>query len=339
MQLSIIIPCYNMEHYLPECLDSLFRQNLELSDFEVIVVNDGSNDDTLPIAESYAKKHGNIKIIDKKNAGVGAARNSGFDAAIGKYVYFLDPDDYLAENTLPTLIGLINENSLDILTFKSKSVVRKRYPFSTDSEKPIKKLEIKDGISYIASWKHRNEIWWYLINRDFMRSSGIRFIEGRWMEDAILTSELFCEAGRIAHVDFDVHRYRILPKSAMRNKSPEHYSQVIFDNANAAYVYEALIKSIPEEHPDAEGCIKRLKTRQQSFVFFLMVRLMKSDISLKRIPDMLKGFEKIDAYPLNKFIGKDYNGATYSFLVYIFNRKLLINPFMMMFRTFYTFVK
>ncbi len=339
MQLSIVIPCYNMEHYLPECLDSLLHQNLDASDFEIIVVNDESKDDTLRIAKSYAEKNDNIVVVDKKNAGVGAARNSGYDQAKGKFIYFLDPDDYLAENTLPTLLGLMAKNSLDILTFKSKSVVQKRYPFSEDSDKLLEELDVKDGISYIASRKHKNEIWWFIIKRDFIRSTGIRFIEGKWMEDAILTSELFCEAQRMAHVDLDVHRYRILPTSAMRNKSPEHYNKVIYDNANAAYVYDELIKNIPIDHPHAEGCIKRLRSRQQSFVFFLMVRLMKSDISVKKIPEMLNGFEKIDAYPLKKFLGDDYRGVGYSFLVFIFNHRPLINPFIKMFRTFYTFAR
>ncbi len=339
MQLSIVIPCYNMEHYLPECLDSLLRQNLDTSEFEVIVVNDGSKDDTLRIANGYAKKHANIIVLDKKNAGVGAARNSGYDLAKGKYLYFLDPDDYLAENILPVLLVLLEDNNLDILTFESKSVVHKRYPLSENIDQPIKHLDVKDGITYIATRKHKNEIWWFIVKQDFMRSTGIRFIEGKWMEDAILTSQLFCEARRIAHVPLDVHRYRILPTSAMRNKSKEHYNKVIYDNANAAYVYDGLIKNIPEEHPNAQGCIKRLKTSQQSFVFFLMVRLMKSDISVKKIPEMLNGFEKIDAFPLKKFLGEDYKGMAYSFLVFIFNRKPLISPFIKMFRTFYTFVR
>jgi len=339
MQLSIVIPCYNMELYLEECLDSLLRQNLEASDFEIIVVNDESKDETLNIANGYAREHENVIVIDKKNAGVGAARNSGYDIAKGKYLYFLDPDDYLAENTLPILLALMEDTRLDILTFQSKSITKKHYPYSDNLDQPIKALEVKDGISYIADRKHKNEIWWFIIRTEFMRSTGIRFIEGRWMEDAILTSELFCVAQRMAHVELDVHRYRILPTSAMRNKSPEHYKKVIYDNANAAHVYDGLIKSIPKNHPDAEGCIKRLKTRQQSFVFFLMVRLMKSDISVKEIPEMLDGFEKIDAYPLKKFLGEDYHGAGYSFLTFIFNRKPLIDPFIKMFRTFYTLVR
>ena len=337
MQLSIVIPCYNMEHYLPECLDSLLHQNLDPSQFEIIVVNDESEDDTLKIAKDYAQQHRHIKIIDKKNAGVGAARNSGYDIARGKYLYFLDPDDYIAENTLPTLLGLLENNNLDILTFNSKSIVQQPFPVSENIDEPIDTLEIQDGISYIASRKHQNEIWWFIVNRKFMLSTGIRFIEGRWMEDAILTSELFCAAKRMVHVNLDVHRYRILTSSAMRDKTPQHYNQVIYDNANAAYVYEGLIKKVPEDHKDAQACIKRLKTRQQSFVFFLLVRLMKSDISVKKIPEMLEGFEKIDAYPLKKFLGDDYHGVGYSLLVFVFNRKPLINPFIRMFRTFYNF--
>jgi len=328
-----------MERYLPECIDSLLDQNLNPAAYEVIIVNDESKDSTLVVANNYAAKHANIVVVDKKNAGVGAARNTGYDLAKGKYLYFLDPDDYLAKNTVTSILGLMDSNDLDILTFQSMPVVKKHEPISLNIEHGIKELEVQDGISYIANIKHHNEIWWYFIKREFMNKSGVRFIEGKWMEDAILTSELFLQAKRMAHVNYDVHRYRILPTSAMRNKSPEHYNKVIFDNANAAHVYGALIESVPASHTAADRCIKRLKTRQQSFVFFLMVRLMKSDISVKKIPEMLDGFKKIDAYPLKKFLGEDYHGVGYSFLVFIFNRKSLINPFIKVFRTFYNFGK
>ncbi len=339
MLLSIIIPCFNMERYLPECLDSLLHQNLHLTQYEVIIVNDESKDGTLKVANYYAAKHSNMIVLDKKNAGVGAARNSGFDVAKGKYVYFLDPDDYLAKETITTILNLMESNDLDILTFQSMSVINKHVPNSTNIERDIKQLEIQDGISYIANKKHLNEVWRYFIKREFMVAAGIRFIEGKWMEDAILTSQLFIKAQRMAHVDYDIHRYRILPTSAMRNKTPEHYNKVIFDNANAAYAYSELISTVSKDHKNSARCIKRLKTRQQSFVFFLMVRLMKSDISIDRIPKMLKGFEEIDAYPLKKFLGEDYHGITYSILVFIFNRKYLIKPFITVFRTFYKFVK
>ncbi|NAS12358.1 glycosyltransferase [Poritiphilus flavus] len=339
MRLSIVIPCYNMEAYLPQCLDSLLAQELDPDEHEIIVVNDGSKDRTLEIAKSYQAQNPQIEIIDKKNAGVGAARNSGLDKAIGAYIYFLDPDDYLVENRLHEVLNLAESQQVDILSFISIPVGKDDYITDGAPFEPVCELDISDGISYIAKKKFHNEIWWYLVRKEFLTSNNHRFIEGRWMEDAILTAELFCTAKRMAHVDIDLHRYRILPTSAMRNKTPEHYNKVIFDNANAAHVFDGLIKEIPKEHPKAEKCIQRLKTRQQSFVFFLLVRLMKSDLSVKRIPEMLSGFEEIDAYPLKKFLGKDYSGFSYSFMVFIFNRKYLINPFIKIFRTFYAIVR
>lgn len=339
MLLSIIIPCYNMELYLEDCIESLLKQGMKTSSYEVIIVNDESKDRTLEIANRYSKEHSQIKVIDKKNGGVGAARNTGFDLAKGEYIYFLDPDDFLAECTLPNLLEIAKNKQLDILTFDTKSVVTKKYPTSETKNVDFKDISVYDGITYIAKRKHQNEVWWFLINREFMLETGIRFIEGRWMEDAILTSELFCVANKIAHIDYDVHRYRILPTSAMRNKSPEHYNKVIYDNANAAHVFDDLIKRIPTNHTYSKDCINRLKTRQQSFVFFLMVRLMKSDIPISKIPQMLIGFEKIGAYPLNNFLGPDYHGRAFSFLVYIFNHKKLISPFIKVFRTFYKLTK
>ncbi|MEO9890986.1 glycosyltransferase [Aurantibacter sp.] len=340
MKLSFVIPCYNMEKYLPECLDSLLDQNLNTDEFEVIVVNDESKDNTLNIANDYANKHPCIKVLDKKNGGVGAARNSGLDQAIGKYIFFLDPDDFLAQNVVGKLLAVIEANDLDILTFHS-------HDFKFDGPKTSRnlndidanELNITDGITYIAERKFKNEIWWFLTNREFLIESGIRFIEGRWMEDAILAAELFCKAKKMAHFDLDVHRYRILPNSAMRNKSREHYNKVIFDNANAAHVYNDLIKTIPTSHEESKQCINRLRTRQQSFVFFLMVRLMKSDISIDKIPEMLVDFEKINAYPLDNFIGEDYHGLEYSFMVWIFNHKSAIKPFIKVFRPLYRIIK
>ena len=155
------------------------------------------------------------------------------------------------------------------------------------------------------------------------------------MEDAILTAQVFVGARRMGQLAVDMHRYRILPTSAMRNKSPEHYRKVIFDNANAAHVFVDLIDSLDRQHPYFEGCRKRLKTRQQSFVFFLLVRLMKSDIDIGKIRPMLREFEGIDAYPLNQFLSGDYHGFDYAFMVYVFNHKPLIEPFTRIFRFFY----
>lgn len=328
-----------MERYLPDCLDSLIQQDIPSDVYEIIVVNDGSLDSTLDIAKKYQKKYSNIHIIDQNNSGVGAARNSGLDKARGTYIYFLDPDDFIVENVLGILLKTLDEYQLDILTFNTQSVKNKVTSTRAKLELQNTPAKVVDGITYIAHNKYRNEVWWYIINREFLLKSGIRFIEGKWMEDAILTAQLFCVTKRMTHLEIDVHRYRKLPTSAMNNKSSNHYKKVIYDSADAAREFQVLMESLPTAHEAYTGAYKRLKTRQQSFVFFLMVRLMKSDISVHKIPNMLSSFQKIDAYPLNNFLGPDYHGLRYSFLVYIFNKKPLINPFIKIFRNFYTFIR
>ena len=341
ISLSYIIPCYNMERYLPVCLDSILEQDLGENTYEVIVVNDGSLDNSLQIARDYADKRSNFHIVDKMNAGVGAARNSGLLKASGEYIYFLDPDDYLATNCMNVALSLARENQLDLLSCESTDVGQNEYRPETTSNLQLLKnsaLSITDGIEYVAHYKFHNEIWRNIIRKGFMDEYSFRFVEGRWLEDAPLVAELLCASKRVAHLDIDMHRYRILPTSAMHNKDPQHYRKLVYDIGFAAYGYGDLIKKLPTQHPYYDDCKRRLKARQQSFVFFLLIRLMKSDIEIGEIGPMLKEFEKIEAYPLNEFIGEDYNGIAYTFMVFILNHKPLIGPFTKVFRLFYRLI-
>lgn len=115
-KVSVIIPVYNTASYLKECIDSVLRQTLD--DIEVICVNDGSTDSSLEILESYKLKDDRIVLINQKNRGLGAARNIALKHASGKYVLFLDSDDYLDEMALEDLYDLATRKSIDLLIFK-----------------------------------------------------------------------------------------------------------------------------------------------------------------------------------------------------------------------------
>lgn len=323
MSLSIIIPVYNVEKYISICLDSLLNQNLNHADYEIIIINDGSTDSSLQIANTYKLNHSNISIHSQKNSGVGAARNKGVSIAKGDYIYFIDPDDYLASDVLNELIGIAKEYDLDILTFESQittlsnlNVSKSGLGYSTD-------LPLLDGIAYIANNTFRNEVWWYFIKKEFLVESEVKFIEGRWMEDAIFTATLFLKASSMLYVPIDAHRHVIVPGSAMTSREASHYLKVIYDNANAATVYKSLIENIKNENVKEIKCVKRLKTRQQSFVFFMMVRMLKSNIKLAEIKNVIESAERSGAYPLTSFIGDDYNKLSYKILTTVFNNKYL----------------
>ena len=113
LYLSIIVPLYNSEKYLPKCLDSLLDQDIQESEYEIILVDDGSPDNSRFIAGEYARAHSNIVVISQANKGTSGARNTGLRHASGKYVYFVDPDDYILNNSLSRLLRHMEEKSLD----------------------------------------------------------------------------------------------------------------------------------------------------------------------------------------------------------------------------------
>lgn len=100
MFLSFIVPVYNTEKYLAECLDSLLEQDIPYEEYEIICVNDGSTDGSLDILRRYAEAHSNVIVVDKENGGVASARNAGLDAACGDYIWFFDSDDIIHPNIL-----------------------------------------------------------------------------------------------------------------------------------------------------------------------------------------------------------------------------------------------
>ena len=115
IKLSIIVPVYNVEEYIRPCVESIFKQGLDESTYEVILVNDGTKDNSFGVIEDIVNSHSNILIVEQKNQGLSAARNTGMTKASGDYILFLDSDDLLIENTLGKLTAALSSSSPDIL--------------------------------------------------------------------------------------------------------------------------------------------------------------------------------------------------------------------------------
>ena len=323
MILSIIIPIYNGQDYVARCINSLLNQNLPVESFEIIAINDGSIDSSVQIIEQFADKNENIRLVNHTNRGLGATRNVGIELAKGKYIYFLDVDDYLATDTLKHLIDCINSNNLQVLTFQTqvtnfgklnKSINKNSFPLD---------INIVDGYQYIADNNYRNEAWWYIIDLEFLRNTGLKFPEGVWMEDSIFTTKLFLSAKRMALLPLDAHRYVKVSNSILSRKDPIHYIKVINDTLPVVEEYKKIIKTIKLDEK-AKYTIDRLKNRQQSFVFFLIIRAIKSQLNYDQIKTILVRMKNADAYPMDHFINKEYNKPIYHILVFIFNKPFLL---------------
>ncbi|MEW4925030.1 glycosyltransferase [Algibacter sp. 2305UL17-15] len=323
MKLSIIIPVYNVEKYISRCLDSILIQGLDINDFEILLINDGSTDNSVSVIDQYKLKYNNIKIHNQKNGGAGKARNKGISLASGEYIYFIDPDDYLANNVLKNILSYVYSLNLDVLTFNTIVTDNPDLDETSVNVEDIKPSEVYSGKDYIDYYGFRNEVWWYVAKSKYVKDIGAKLVEGRFLEDAIYTISIILNSNRIAHWPVAAHRYVKVSNSAMTSNEPNHYLKVIYDMQNVAESYYDFIRDVENKGSISRDGVQRLKSRQQSFVFFMMVRMLKSTIKLKDVKSILNSLENVGAYPLNSFIGKDYSKKTYFILSKIFNSKPL----------------
>lgn len=209
-KLSIIIPVYNVEKYLPKCLGSILEQPFK--DLEVICVNDGSTDDSLDVLQKIKKNDDRVVIIDKKNEGSGIARNIGLSTAQGEYVYFIDSDDWLEGDVLAKIIAKADELQTDILVFGglsyyngkgqngaySKNKLPKKYFRKVVSAKDIKK----------DIFKFPSTAWTKLYRRSFLIKNEIKFQNIRAGQDQLPFFHSMITADRIAILPENIYCYQ-----------------------------------------------------------------------------------------------------------------------------------
>ena len=206
---SVLIPVYNVETYLENCLESVIKQTL--TDIEIICVNDGSTDGSLEILKKYKEKDSRIKIITKENGGLPSARNAGLDHAKGKYVGFVDADDYIEKNMFERLVKIAEEDEAEIVVCGANIFPETPradgwlYECLSPEYKKYKSFEPE--ILFI-----RNDVtpflWRTLIRRDLIESRGFRLDEDIIIgEDKAFQCKVFPEAKRITVIPDKLYNY------------------------------------------------------------------------------------------------------------------------------------
>ncbi len=224
--ISIIIPIYNVEKYLSECLDSILNQAVD--DFELICINDGSTDNSLSIISEYMKNYDSkIVLIQQMNQGLSAARNAGIKAAKGKYICFVDSDDMLTTNALSILANKIIENpDVELFQFETapllfengKEDANKINYYSVRSTYD----EIQSGAKLFVNLMKNDDFVEsaniLLIKRDWLISREILFTPNALYEDSIFTIDCFFKCNQVMHISERLYVYRIREDSIMTSK-------------------------------------------------------------------------------------------------------------------------
>ena len=216
MKLSIIIPVCNVEQYIGPCLESIYRQGLSDGDFEVIVVNDGSTDNSMKVVEDIRLHHHNIQIIHQDHAGPSVCRNEGMEMAKGEYVLFVDSDDLLMDNGLTVLLKKALDTSADMVVADFMRLNDDEITSVYDSQVTDSQVVDKTGLDYYVEDydpEGGSFIWRILYKRTFLNENHIRLEPGVYYEDIPFLQECYLKAQRVIGVHLLYYIYRIRQRS------------------------------------------------------------------------------------------------------------------------------
>jgi glycosyltransferase involved in cell wall biosynthesis len=259
---SIILPIYNVENYLTFCLESLLNQSP--CTLEIICVNDGSTDNSRLIIEEYQEKCQCIVLINQENQGLSVARNTGLEYVNGKYLMFVDSDDFLEPNVLGPLYDIATKYDLDILDFRINSYKNNRKiewrnnylniksPLS--GKEYFEKFIIQYGVQpSVSAWSH-------LYKTEFLKQNNLQFLPGRYYEDIPFTAEAYLLASKVFFIDIPIYNYRCNENSITKGVlSPKHVEDNIFISKAIVELSTKHNVSIPMDN-FFNALVKQMKT-------------------------------------------------------------------------------
>lgn len=299
--LSIIIPMYNCAPVIERCLESV-----DYPDCEIIVVNDGSKDNGADVVEQYAATHPHVRLINKSNGGVSSARNLGIDEAKGKYISFIDADDYIVRDGMKRIIEIAEEYNADVVKFKNKNVNNTSaldtssvadFPITlinTTGEGVLQRHDISDYI-----------VWDGIYRRSVIIENRIRFMTDLCLrEDDTFMGMLYCHANIVVATNLPLYRYVSASSySSTHNQPIQKQRRLIISGLKAAQHRGHYV----QEHKPEVMSLERLKYMR----WVCSVRnAISAQYTYKEYKDLLNEFRKEKIYPLDyswiKTAGWDY---------------------------------
>ena len=261
-KISVIVPVYNVEKFLAQCLESLVLQTYK--NLEIIIVDDGSSDNSYKIYKKYAKSDSRIQIIKQKNAGVSAARNTGLASATGEYVHFIDSDDYIDIDYYEKMLKASRSMSPDIIAGGVVSQNAPLYNIVYDSKCVLKTSTEK---FLITNALNNCTVWRYLFKRDFLIKNKLTFVTGRIFEDMLFTPNAILLANYIVTVP-DAKYYYVFNEGSLLNKkyTANHEAQY-------AYAEQRLNQFISDNN--LSHIKKRLEHLEITTYKFLMFKIFR----------------------------------------------------------------
>lgn len=206
IKLSIVIPVYNVEPYVGRCIESCLNQDLSHDEYELLIINDGSQDGSMDVVRQYTRQNENIRIIEQENAGPSVARNHGIKEAKGEYLWFIDSDDDICKNILKALVDAAWSQQLDVLGFDI-NVLENGIITSTYPHHPDKNHHLYTGTDFITNIAMPPSACVAFFKKSFLTDNALFFKEGISHEDYEFTPRAYCLAKRVAYTNVPAYNY------------------------------------------------------------------------------------------------------------------------------------
>lgn len=326
MKLSILVPVYNAEKLIGRCLDSLVCQDINEEDYEIIVFDDGSTDNGLNLIKSFAKNYKIVSYYTRENKGVIYTRNELIKLAKGTYIYFVDADDFLMKYSLGTILNHALNHELDISGFEvlltSKEIINDNKPEFNLAELP----EVMSGLRFLKENKDmRVELWWYFIKRSFLEENQINFKQRNYDGDLLFTFRVFTLADRVTYFPVSIYRYFQSTNSTMRSNIANEKTRIIDYFVALIIDFQNLIKENEgKEFQFKEGIQSNFHQRKAAFSFFTVIKMIRSNLSVKEVKNRIQILKLADSYPIKNFSVNQKKSLKYSILNFVINKEFLL---------------
>ena len=326
--ISIIVPVYNVEDYLPTCLDSLLRQGIEKEQYEVILVNDGSTDDSESICKGQVARHANFFLLNQENQGVAAARNHGLDAAHGEYVAFVDSDDFLADNGLKRLVDVLKSHpGVDLVRF-----------YSSYSDHIFEGEDIIDyegrADKLLASGGYPAFVWTYIYRKEFLDEHHFRFAKLRFSEDSLFIAAVFLQNPSVCSTRANIYRYVLRGDSAV-GKRGKAFSRLCAEDGISAYeqINQEMGKSVFAcNNKVKKTCVASMNRKKIP----IYSRLLGAAYSWRDFKNLKRWIIRNSFYPMKPWSEDNRTKIVCTVLNFIFSNYLTYKPVSWFFNQIFT---
>lgn len=222
MLLSIIIPVYNSEKYVRHTLQSVYGQVFDENQIEVIVINDGTPDKSMDIVHEFAAKHDSLRIFEQENQGLSAARNAGLNIAQGKYVWFVDSDDWIEDGFLARALQLLQDRNDDVFLFRIRELSEDTGEVLLERQLCSDTLVVETDLQQMLLQNvDFSPMQVYVIRREFLEQNKLRFVQGIIHEDMEFAPRMLVLANKISSVPIFHYNY-LRRTSGSLTSSPEN---------------------------------------------------------------------------------------------------------------------